>query len=221
MHPNRKYHVNTNYFDAIDSEGKSYWLGFLYADGVIHPNRPEIYLALAKRDHNHIRKFKRHLNSGHPIKPVNGLMRISIGSSELKSSLISHGIKPQKSRYGKPCTLNIPEVLLVHFWRGVFDGDGWVCYNKRKGRNRGKWQVGVCGTLETVVGFSDFIYEKLHYRPYIDQRDLSKNFARISYNALKVEKEVCNLLYNGASVFLDRKKTEIDSLRLYRVYGEQ
>lgn len=29
----RKYRVNVNFFENIDTEEKAYWLGFLYADG--------------------------------------------------------------------------------------------------------------------------------------------------------------------------------------------
>ena len=70
MHPNRKYHVNSNYFDTINTEGKAYWLGFLFADAAVHPNRPSVALSLAMRDVDHLKKFKRYLNSGHPIVPV-------------------------------------------------------------------------------------------------------------------------------------------------------
>ena len=31
----RKYSVNDNYFNVIDTEEKAYWLGFIYADGFI------------------------------------------------------------------------------------------------------------------------------------------------------------------------------------------
>lgn len=216
MHPNRKYHVNSHYFDLINTEGKAYWLGFLFADATVHPNRPSVALSLARRDVDHLKKFKRYLNSGHPLAPVNGLMRVDIGSSVLRSRLIGLGIRPRKSTNGKPCLDHIPSNLHIHFWRGVFDGDGWVCYNERKGRNRGQWQAGVCGTLETVVYFSDFIYDHLGFRLYFDHRDLEKNFGRSTCRALPEVKAVCRFLYRDAKIFLDRKKLEIDKLLDYR-----
>jgi hypothetical protein len=216
MHQNRKYHVNTHYFETINTEGKAYWLGFLYADGSVHSNKPVITLSLAKRDKDHLTKFKRHLNSGHPIKPVNGLMSVGIGSVSLKSDLIRLGVKPNKSTTGSPCLTKIPLPLRQHFWRGVFDGDGWVCYNGVKGRNKGHWQVGLCGTLETVVEFYDYIYTHLGVSPYIDHRDLNKNFARVSYNSLEAAKAVTKLLYSNSTVFLSRKLELVRELDLYQ-----
>ena len=143
-------------------------------------------------------------------------MRVDIGSSALRSSLISLGVKPRKSTMGEPCLGRIPINFHVHFWRGVFDGDGWICYNERKGRVRGQWQTGVCGTLETVVYFSDFIYKYLGFRSYFDHRDLEKNFGRASYRALSEVKAVCRFLYRDAKPYLDRKKLEIDRLLNYQ-----
>ena len=35
----RKYTINQNYFEIIDTEEKAYWLGFLYADGSVTKDR--------------------------------------------------------------------------------------------------------------------------------------------------------------------------------------
>ena len=34
----RKYNLNQNYFENIDSHEKAYWLGFIYVDGYIRKN---------------------------------------------------------------------------------------------------------------------------------------------------------------------------------------
>ena len=52
-----KYYRNSNIFEKIDTEEKAYWLGFLYADGYVDPERGEIILGLAEKDKEHINKF--------------------------------------------------------------------------------------------------------------------------------------------------------------------
>lgn len=67
----KKYQVNENYFEKIDSEEKAYWLGFLYADGNVrmHKNKSGILkLKLKQSDKKHIEKFSKCLNSNYPIK---------------------------------------------------------------------------------------------------------------------------------------------------------
>lgn len=67
---NRKYKVNHNYFEKIDTEEKAYWLGFLYADGYvrIHKQRSgQLKLKLKKMDIEHIEKFKNTIESTQTI----------------------------------------------------------------------------------------------------------------------------------------------------------
>jgi hypothetical protein len=33
LHPNRKYFIDENYFEFINSEEKAYWLGWIASDG--------------------------------------------------------------------------------------------------------------------------------------------------------------------------------------------
>src|SRR5271155_4421936 len=47
----RKYPVNDNFFEDIDTEEKAYYLGLLFADGCNHSGRVnKIELSLAKQD---------------------------------------------------------------------------------------------------------------------------------------------------------------------------
>lgn len=52
----KRYHFNEKFFDKVDTEGKAYWLGFLYADGYV-TNRGVVSLALARKDKEHVVKF--------------------------------------------------------------------------------------------------------------------------------------------------------------------
>ena len=69
----RTYTIDETVFDSID-ENSAYWIGFLMADGCISPslstgNRADsINLGLQSKDKHHLEKYKKFLNSTHPIK---------------------------------------------------------------------------------------------------------------------------------------------------------
>lgn len=54
----RKYIINDNFFENINSEEKAYILGFIYADGNLHKNEFAISLELAKKDSKTLNKIK-------------------------------------------------------------------------------------------------------------------------------------------------------------------
>jgi len=64
----RKYNLNENFFDKIDSEEKAYMLGFIYADGnnLFKINR--ISIQLAKKDEDILIKFSKLLYNENIVK---------------------------------------------------------------------------------------------------------------------------------------------------------
>jgi hypothetical protein len=72
----RKYKLNENFFELIDNENKSYWLGFLFADGCVrkrqHKNGSNaggnINLKLQTKDESHLEKFKKDLDCNYTIR---------------------------------------------------------------------------------------------------------------------------------------------------------
>lgn len=128
------YKVDESYFDIIDNEEKSYWLGFLLADGHVTKNG-HINLALQERDYEHLEKFRSALKSNHPIRKhkIYNSYSITIGSKRLNESLWRKGFNNNKSlNYDViKITSCVPQELTNHFIRGYFDGDGCVgIYNQ-------------------------------------------------------------------------------------------
>ncbi len=124
----RKYEFNETFFKKIDTEEKAYWLGFIYADGCLDA-RNELRLHVSKKDKTHIQKFKKQINSNHPIHNCQlNTISLNICSKKMASYLKKLGVIPAKTfilEYPK-----IPKKFNNHFIRGVFDGDG--CIYKRK-----------------------------------------------------------------------------------------
>lgn len=205
LHSNRKYNLDEHFFDIIDSERKAYWLGFLFADGTT-AKRNTIQVGLKQSDAGHLEKLKIDLSSNHKIYPVNGLAMLAIYSSHMNMVLHKHGLVSTKSTVGVPCLKVIPEYLYTHYWRGVFDGDGWITIYIPKGRKKPKWQVGMCGTLDTVSLFYDFVRKNGITSGYFDHKYSDSNFSHLTYQARNDVKGLLDLLYAPSQIFLSRKK---------------
>lgn len=129
---NRKYIINENYFEIINTSDKAYFLGFIYADGNLYKNTLQI--KIAKQDIEILEKFREEiiLSGGNPIKFYNGktenhcdLSSIRVISSKIKRDLINLGCTPNKSLSLRfPSVDILPAELMRDFLRGYFDGDG-------------------------------------------------------------------------------------------------
>ena len=204
----RKYAVNENYFDRIDTEEKAYWLGFLSADGTILPQY--ILLRLAVKDKEHVYKFAHALESEHPITVRDAkacgktykFVGIRIGSSKLAKSLIQLGVTPNKSLTISPCD-KISLELMRHYWRGVFDGDGSISFSYNKGGGSLRCNLSLTCSKAMIYGFRDFVLEfvKFKTKPYPD-----KNVYSITFGGVPLPQKIIRLLYAESHVYLERKK---------------
>lgn len=205
----RKYNINEEFFDVIDSESKAYFLGFLYADGTISPSRNTILLSLKENDKIILEKLKECINYTGPLK-----YRIRNpnwkGASKGSKNTWSLHITNKKLRQRLEeigCTNNktykiefpeIPENLYRHFIRGYFDGDGCLYISKTK---RAEWSM--IGTYNFLKNIQDIISENLN---------LSKNklyskgeLFYLKYGSKKDVKSLQDWLYKDSIIFLDRK----------------
>ena len=131
---------NSNYFEAIDSRDKAYWLGIMYSDGCVCKRKEEKYsISLEMIDKEHIEKFKNALNSAHKICTIrhkgyeNAKLSYSIHiyDNKLANDLINLGCVPRKST----CLSSVPDIpqeFIYDFIRGFADGDGCISYKLTK-----------------------------------------------------------------------------------------
>ena len=203
----RKYHVDEMFFDVIDTEAKAYWLGFLTADGTVGDDH--IILGLQEQDVLHLHKFTASLGSNHPVtirdNKLNGTIhrygQVHIGSMRLAAALKRLGVGERKSFTVRPCE-HVPQALLHHYWRGVFDGDGFITLTRSRKVGSTIWLIGLVGNREMVTGFESFIQRfvkaeatiKPHYRIFM-----------IRYGGVALPQAILRLLYQDATIFLTRK----------------
>ena len=141
---NRKYELNENYFENIDSSEKAYWLGFIAADGCIYQTGSGsnvLSFNLNVKDKNHLEKFLQAIESTAIIKTIKGtgfgigtdIASLQINSNKMVKDLNNLGVVQKKSLVlDKP---NIDKKFYNDWIRGYFDGDGSV-YRQKQGNTK-------------------------------------------------------------------------------------
>lgn len=212
----KKYEVDTTFFDTIDTEEKAYILGFICADGHIDTDNPRIRIQVKNSDYKLLEKIRDAMHSTHPIerniikenpykKSQNRALyqcAIAINGRKLVEPLVKMGISGNKT-YSLDSSIMqyVPEILVRHFLRGYFDGDGCISWEKRyKGGD--KSTVHVAGNYNFLQGsFNKYFPTKCKLYPY-------KMSKQCYTYVIADKKEVLRFLaylYNDAKIYLDRK----------------
>lgn len=196
----RKYFFDKYFFDDIDCEKKAYWLGFIFADGCVQEDK--LRIRLSYKEVNHLKKFKKDISSDHLIyKPVYKnknipdytACEIVIGDNRSFIPLV----KQIKDKIP-----DIPETLMPHFVRGLFDGDG--CISKSNKNSPGFDLIAnypLCCKIQEMfiqeLGLSETKFHKVVS---------SKNSVSMRYNGTRVVRRIYNYLYRDSHVCLERKE---------------
>jgi hypothetical protein len=206
----RVYAIDETFFNVINTEEKAYWLGFLTADGTIGDDL--VMLALQEEDLSHLYKFTASLRSKHPVilreqaqkGKVYRFGQVCLTSQSLARALHRLGVGKKKSLTVCPCEY-VPDHLLSHYWRGVFDGDGFI--TRTRGRMFGaiKWTVALVGNKEMVSGFETFIQQCLDWKVRIEADKPGSRIFKVRYSGVALPQAVLHVLYSNATIFLERK----------------
>lgn len=193
--------VNERYFERVEDEARAYWLGFLLADGCV--TNGALRVRLAERDRAHLEALRAAMGSTHAITEVTGggfkadarHVDWAVKSKVLCEGLGRWGVVPRKS--GHEVAPELPHELVRHFWRGVLDGDGWVC---RSGR---KWFVGITGSAALCQAFGAYVRGVLpETRAEVRANGTARKF---QVSGTTGPRELLRVLYEGAAVALPRK----------------
>lgn len=205
---NRKYTINHNFFEYIDSEEKAYILGLLYADGYMQKNHRVTMLTLVGDDEKILlEKIKNAIEYSGPIRSyknaVNNLVHVlQLSSPKLYKDIVKQGCYNKKSlTLTFPTEDQVPLHLIHHFVRGYFDGDGSIMFNP----NKRKTDVAILGTQQfcnslrqsaiRYIGSVGSVSRCMH-------TEFTFSF-RIS-GSYQFER-FFNWIYNNAHIFLKRK----------------
>lgn len=67
----RKYTLDENYFETIDTPNKAYILGLLFADGSNNPSKMTVSISLQEEDVQLLEKIRSELKSTKPLEYLN------------------------------------------------------------------------------------------------------------------------------------------------------
>lgn len=148
----RKYQINENLFNKIETSEKAYWLGFLISDGYNSGK----YIRIDIQDKGHLEKLRDiiFINKDMPIREkinkTNGktIYYLTIQSKKIVNDLEKHGVLRKKSLI--TFYPNIQSNLDRHFIRGVFDGDGSLSKTKQT-KSYFKYLLSILGTEELLL----------------------------------------------------------------------
>ena len=234
------YKINKHYFDIIDTEDKAYWLGFLWCDGYVI-KRDKYYnncrkieynikLSLSPQDENHLKKFKKCIDSNHPIHTYKCNGFSGIGETVEKRVFITNkhmGEMLQKKYqlipHREKCEFvnEIPNSLKKHFIRGVLDADGSFCdyHTVDKGYNIYKINVQF-NTYERLLEFIEKYFYDIGlsntkmYKKYKRHNGVNKDgYCRtLTYTGKIQATNILNHLYKDSTMYLDRKYKKYEDI---------
>ena len=210
IQPNRKYGLNENYFECIDSEEKAYWFGFFMADGCMYHSKTsyDIQFSLAIEDISHLCKFKNAIESEKDpeSKKQNekDIAFFRVSSKNMYNDLLSHGGTPRKT--GKE---QFPswKCWRRHFIRGMFDGDGSFYVDEDN--------YITCAFVMTCSNkwFLKSICEYFGREINLFEKDFNFTYQNGAWSMRTTSKEKCykiySHIYKDSTIYLDRKHKKI------------
>lgn len=221
---NKKYFCDETYFEKIDTEEKSYWLGFIYADGNVYIGKGinggtkggTLEIALKASDSYMLENFNRDIKGDYIVKERKvkcnnkyfDTARILIHNIKICNDLIELGCIPNKSLVVKPPT-KIPKQFINAFVRGYFDGDGCVGYYPYSKST--KAIVGFTGNqfilswIEKIIIQNGVLSTKL-------KKDSRSNVYRLDIYGRGNMINFYNYIYKDAHYVMDRKQEKFHKM---------
>ena len=193
-------------FKNITNEVEAYTLGLITADGNISVNYV-ISVTLTNSDLYLLEEINTKLlnETGHilhiPKKEANPVNKLSFCGKQICNNLTSYGVIPNKSDSLIELAV-LPEPLMQHYIRGLYDGDG-VCSSSAP-----YFRVGYCGKRqEFVKDFQMTLVNKLGVKE--NKLFNTGGCWDCSWGAKKDLIKIYHYLYNDATIFLSRKKDKL------------
>ena len=225
-----KREIRHNFFNNINFEEQAYLLGFIFADGCVNEERHTLSININKQDQYIIDLLKdispeaytREQKSYKSIATVrgrqvknHGSIRTNISSKILIEDLKKYGVIQNKTYTDMHLPIVSDDILLKHFIRGYFDGDGCFTYSIRKPSPKNReinyrisahWTI-CCKTssilLEMQKYFTSFgIKTNINYIKRDDMYNLTTS-------SRKEIIKIFNLLFHNCNYSLPRKYNKI------------
>lgn len=223
----RKYTIDENFFENIDSEKKAYFLGLMYADGTNSEKRNSIEITLLSEDQSILEKFKDSISFSGPIKDkisswnykgerkTKIYKRLSITNEKISKDLSNQGCFSKKSlTLSFPNQKQVPNFLIRHFIRGYFDGDGWLVFCGGE-KNAPNVRAGIISTLNFCEALSNLLKKEIGISGELFHRiEHDKNTYMLRFNGNKNCLKFLSWIYQDSTISLERKHEKLKKICL-------
>ncbi len=193
--------IDENYFEAIDTERKAYWLGMLMADGNVSDkgNKYVIRLCLKNEDIYLPAIFLKDIKSTSQIKiDKHGRGNARVFSKKMFNDLAKFNMLPRKTGEEKMPD-NIPKSLMNHYIRGFYDGDG--CISIRKRNNKVCKMSICCSNPDFLISLMKEVKEAIEIGFSLSKNKIYEMNIYSHENYIKFS----NWLYKDATIAMIRK----------------
>ena len=230
----RKYNFNQKFFNVLNTPEKAYVLGLIYSDGCVFKDKYTKYIIFGQSEDNKdiVYKVNNILESDYPIhKELRGSKNfyyIKLTSNIMFDDLYNLGVEPNKSLTVK-FPVNIPNILLPHFIRGLFDGDGCVWNGKRKEMivKDSKNKLGIrkrivhnvkftyTGNVDFVNTLQDLLVKFLRFKKTklnFSKAKTTKHICTMEYSGRKQLKKFYDFIYKDSTIHGDTKKSKFEEI---------
>lgn len=224
-----KDRVKQDFFKIIDTEEKAYFLGLMASDGSVSSSG-RISLSLSEKDSYLIEIFKKIINSDHKLctnkKKIDNfgysskpMVSFAFSSQEMSADLALHGVIPNKTYTGLSLP-NIQKDLILHFFRGYFDGDGSISISEGVRKDGFKYKNSnfsiTSKTRSILDDFSKILFENC-INNKISKYKNKECFSLIVSGFRNCEK-LKHILYENSTIFLKRKRDKFDLIPSQKKY---
>lgn len=207
----RKYNVNDNYFQKIDSHNKAYLLGVWYSDGYLVKEGITKRIGLDVKDSDWLSDIGKELQSEAPLYKTqkDELKRLKITSPKMYDDLIRLGCFENKTFLLKfPSDNIVPREFINSFILGLIDGDGSIEITKPRKEN---WSSGakitLTGTKEILEGAKK-VLRKDYLQLYQRFPERKNNNYTLQITGIHQVASILSLLYENAPSFCLKRKYE-------------
>lgn len=208
----RRYTLNSNYFDNIDTPNKAYILGFLYADGYNCITSQTVKLQLQEQDKHILERINKEIGSNKPLEFCDNSNKHDFGYTYENTYLLAFygrhitkmleekGMIQNKSLILKfPTEEQVPKELISHFVRGYLDGDGCIYF-------KGKiCKADIVSTYDFCNSLKDIIIETLNIHVGIYKCSNNEITKRLTIGGRNQVKTFLDWIYKDADMYLERK----------------
>jgi hypothetical protein len=203
--------IRLDAFRRLD-ERAAYWLGFLFADGHIPKNTAMVTCELSDKDYSHIEKLRDFMGGGSILRGLDlpktsrTASRISICSKDVAMDVLALFGSRLVCDRDHSVLSRIDESLWRHFFRGLIDGDGSIVVPGRGLQP----SVELVGWDSYLPGFASAVAKSAGVHVVQVESKAANKAHRVRWSGTAHCRRVCDWLYDGATVFLDRKKSKAD-----------